>query len=366
MDVFGYILNNYTVFFELIGLLIVLFISAHIPVLMKKYTRIVTLLLFLATLVSFIETWLQTFETLNLWRFFLTATKYTLYPIIIIFAILVLSTIHDFVKLKWKLICLIPLVICIPLYYTSQWTHLVVYYSQENHYFGGPLNYLPYIIFALYFVLFILFNIAFLKRFTARNRMMYLYIALGAMLGVILHMIRRETDDFTPIFTSALSFYFLFLYIHLACVDPLTKVMNRQRFYQDIETYPQSIDAIVSIDMNELKYLNDTYGHAKGDEALSTVSDVFIKHSHSNRVYRVGGDEFIILYRNTKEEDIKKYIEEMIEGLSNTEYSCAFGYSMRLESIDETIKCADEMMYENKKRMKEEAIEKGTSLHIRD
>ena len=262
---------------------------------MKKYTRIVTLLLFLATLVSFVETWLQTFETLNLWRFFLTATKYTLYPIIIIFVILVLSTILDFVKLKWKLICLIPLVICIPLYYTSQWTHLVIYYSQENHYFGGPLSYLPYIIFALYFVLFFLFNIAFLKRFTARNRIMYLYIALGAMLGVILHMIRGETDDFTPIFTSALSFYFLFLYIHLACVDPLTKVMNRQSFYQEIETYPQSIDAIVSIDMNELKYLNDTYGHAKGDEALTTVSDVFIKHSHSNRIYRVGGDEFIIL-----------------------------------------------------------------------
>ena len=177
-------------------------------------------------------------------------------------------------------------------------------------------------------------------------------MSVGSSIGVVLFLIKDQTDDFTPIFTSALLFYFLFLYIHLACIDPLTKTLNRQSYYQEIENSVTQIEAVISVDMNDLKHLNDTYGHAKGDLALITVCDILNKYSNSNRVYRVGGDEFIILYRHTSEEEIKKYIYNMEEELAKTEYSCAFGFSMYKENVEDTIKKADEMMYDNKQKMK--------------
>ena len=91
--------------------------------------------------------------------------------------------------------------------------------------------------------------------------------------------------------------------------------------------------------MNELKYYNDTFGHAKGDEALRTISNVLKKYcGKGGHVYRVGGDEFMILYYGAIESDVIKNIEKMRLEMSKTEYVCAFGYAMRVEGdIEETI-----------------------------
>ena len=148
----------------------------------------------------------------------------------------------------------------------------------------------------------------------------------------------------------------------MAAIDPLTKLLNRQSYYQEIDLNENTIDAVLSIDMNELKYYNDTFGHNKGDEALVTIATILRDNCGSSLIYRVGGDEFIVLYHNIIEEDIIKYINIMREKLSETEYTCSFGYSMKKDSIDEMVTFADQKMYEDKKRIKEELINKGKNI----
>ena len=84
MPVVNFILNNHVMIFELIGLLIILFISVHISPEMKLYTRITILFLFIAVIVENVEAWTQRFEKYNVARSLLTATKYSIYPLILI------------------------------------------------------------------------------------------------------------------------------------------------------------------------------------------------------------------------------------------------------------------------------------------
>ena len=100
MPLHEYFLNNFPMLFELIGLLIILFISAHISRRVKTYTRLAVLLLLTSILVTAFEGWTQTFERLSLWRPILTAFKYSLYPLILIDLILLAT--HSCV-LAWRI-----------------------------------------------------------------------------------------------------------------------------------------------------------------------------------------------------------------------------------------------------------------------
>ena len=363
-----YILDNYVMIFELVGLLIILFISVHIPKKVKLYTRIAIILLALSAIAYNVEQYTQTFEYYTIWRSLLTATKYTLFPLILIMLILVISHYKITWPKKYLILLFVPELICIPLYYSSQWTHIVFYMSEENDYHGGPISRLPYVIFGLYLLVFLIINFYFLSKYSIRSRIIAIYIILGSITCIALYMIYGLNVDYTPIFTSALVFYYLFIYIHMASIDTLTGLMNRQTFYQDVEYEENKIKAIVSIDMNELKYVNDTYGHAEGDNAIKTISDVFFKYSGmKGKAYRIGGDEFVITYKNVKEQDVISCIDKMKEELAKTKYSCAFGYAMigDGDKFDDIMKMADERMYTNKELMKKETINNGGVVHNR-
>ena len=350
----NYIVNNYVLLFELVGLLIMLKISAHVSKNDKKFTLAVICLLFLESLASSLEIWTQSFETLSIARPLLTATKYSIYPVILFFLIQI--TIDKKASRKKALLFLIPEFICIPIFYTSQWTKIVTYYTESNHYQGGPLNLLPYMLFAFYALLFLIFNIIYFKEYSKTNERIIIYILVGATLGVVLYMTFLEDYDFTDLFTSSIVLYYLCFYIHLSKVDPLTTLGNRQSYYHDIISLKDDITGVVSIDMNNLKRTNDTYGHEAGDTALKTIALVMRDHcGKKGLTYRIGGDEFVILYLNATEEEIMESINKIKENMDKTIYSCAYGYEMRnnkKDNIEDIVRLSDQKMYDNKALLK--------------
>lgn len=355
MTVINAILSNFVMIFELIGLLIILRISVHIP--KKNKTDIFTtiILLFVSAIVYNIELWTQSFETLSVFRPILTYIKYSLYPLILIVLLHTYINKNKQVKMGYRILLWAPEIVAIPIYFTSQYTKLVCYYTEDNKYLGGPLSRLPYIIFIFYLVLFIAQNVLALKNYSKSTRWITFYISVGAFVGIVLYMIFGYEADYTPVFTSSLVLYFIFLYIHMASIDPLTSLMNRQGYYQAITHYSDSIYGVVSIDMNDLKFLNDNYGHDEGDKALVTVASIFLQYSgDKGTVYRVGGDEFMIFYTKIEESEIQEHIRIMIEKLQETKYVCAFGYAMKDENtnIEEVIRISDERMYKNKAMLK--------------
>lgn len=353
MTVREFFIENYVMIYEMIGLLALLGITVHVSKRMKRKTWIVVLLLAAENVAFYLERWTQTFEQLSILRPLLTATVYSLYPVILLF-VMQITTTHSLTRRAFALL-LIPEIVSVVLFFSSQWTRLVFYFHEDNHYSGGPLAWLPYFLFGFYIIVFLVHNMIFFKKDTLKVRLVTAYIALGAAGGVLLYIFLEAERDYSALFTSGILLYFIFLYIHLAKVDPLTGLMNRQCYYTDIASGNRSVTAVVSIDMNGLKILNDTNGHEAGDTALKIVANKMVEYcGNGASVYRVGGDEFMIFYRDVNEETVAEAVGRMKKGMEETDYRCAFGYAMRhpYESVESAIQRSDQMMYREKNRMK--------------
>ncbi len=367
MGVADYFLNNYVMVYELMGLLIMLEISVHISEKDRRLSFVIIALLALESVVFYLEKWTQTFEHLSIMRPMLTAFLYSIYPAIMLIEMMIFSSRK--ISGKKLLLLVLPELISIPLYFTSQWTHIVCYYSEDNHYGGGPLNNWPYIVFCFYLIVFLVNNVILSKVYSKVNRIIVLFLIIGPMLGVVYYIYFDFGRDYSELFTSAILLFFVYNYISIARIDPLTSLLNRQSYYKDADVKRHLITGVVSVDMNELKYINDNYGHEAGDKALQKVSDILAKYcGKKGAVYRVGGDEFIILFYGGGEAEAKSCIEKMRQKLAETSYSCAFGYAEKkmIDSVERTLVIADKRMFEDKAAIKKACKEKGITIHMRD
>lgn len=144
--------------------------------------------------------------------------------------------------------------------------------------------------------------------------------------------------------------------------DSRTKVFNKNKYEEMVLTYYPYIDNIRVIfwDMNNLKMINDTYGHEYGDKAIERLSSVLYSFSDDRRrVYRIGGDEFIMIIDNPGEDEGKEIsisAAEMIEKAnagSNLKIMSAVGMAKGYgRDVLEVVKRADESMYKNKVKTK--------------
>ena len=190
-----------------------------------------------------------------------------------------------------------------------------------------------------------------------RNELIHLvFMSVVAVACLIMPLVYTMRSDQWFIITIEveLFLYYVFLLQRFTKHDSLTSLLNRQCYYADIDKYGKSITALIAIDMNGLKTLNDTMGHAAGDEALLTLALCFHKSLRNRQFgYRIGGDEFVILCRKTSKEDVKELIKRIEDKVGETKYNCAIGYSYREDgkkSIEDMLKEADMIMYAAKER----------------
>ena len=81
-----------------------------------------------------------------------------------------------------------------------------------------------------------------------------------------------------------------------SCLDSYTQLLNKAQFHQDVQQLKRKNDTVVIIDIDKFKHINDTMGHAYGDEIIKLVSKTIKDNTRSSdRAYRIGGDEFAIL-----------------------------------------------------------------------
>ena len=128
-------------------------------------------------------------------------------------------------------------------------------------------------------------------------------------------------------------------------------------FWSGTKVYPQ---AIVVIDINKLKLLNDRKGHEAGDNQIKAVANVLIKTQRDNsEIMRTDGDEFMIYLVGYDEKKIGTYIHklnrELISSLPNKDYGVSIGYSMIMNeqtTIDDAINDALLMINKSKESIK--------------
>lgn len=110
---------------------------------------------------------------------------------------------------------------------------------------------------------------------------------------------------------------------------------------------------MIVVNMNGLKTQNDTKGHNEGDKALSKIGECISEIiDRSSMAYRIGGDEFVILFFNDRENEIIETEQQIKENVAKYGYSVSIGHSLREsdKELEETIKISDKIMYEDKAR----------------
>ena len=187
-----------------------------------------------------------------------------------------------------------------------------------------------------------------------------LVFALAIILFVTVRIVRSLANQKAQ--TRFLNEREQFLY-----TDVLTGFHNRNYFSHQAEAlqkgvYPQ---AILVADLNNLKRVNDAHGHAAGDALLRLFAAYIRELFPEGEVFRIGGDEFIILLNRTSKEAAVKAIEALQSSCQTFGHtvkngqviypSAAMGYAIRnhdQERLDDLIARADERMYQAKARMK--------------
>ena len=106
-------------------------------------------------------------------------------------------------------------------------------------------------------------------------------------------------------------------------------------------------------DCDGLKTINDAEGHKAGDEALAALGRCFLDTlNFRHPAYRVGGDEFLVVCRDTSREETEQLVEDLRRNIGETGYSCAVGYSVLEDgagSVEDLLREADSMMYMKKR-----------------
>lgn len=152
-------------------------------------------------------------------------------------------------------------------------------------------------------------------------------------------------------------------------LDALTGVHSRNAYENDIRTLDEEYHtnharrfSLVFCDINGLKAVNNNFGHPEGDHYISTIAQILMQElKHAWRIYRMGGDEFMAIYRDidpdTVEHEINRVHEVCREMTAERPYTveAAVGYASTGEqyrSLRDVLRVADFLMYKNKAEIK--------------
>ena len=159
----------------------------------------------------------------------------------------------------------------------------------------------------------------------------------------------------------------------LATRDSLTGIRNKTAYTEQARILDEGIAlgncefGLAMIDLNNLKLINDLYGHAKGDEAIIKLSRIICDVFSHSPVFRIGGDEFVVVLQDSSYNDAASLVarfESRIGAVSRNDQldpwkrvSAAIGYALFDKATDANAQSvldrADQEMYKHKRAMKD-------------
>jgi len=137
----------------------------------------------------------------------------------------------------------------------------------------------------------------------------------------------------------------------------MTSLKNRNYLNDNIDLWDESLvypQGIVIVDLNNVAYINDNYGHAEGDKLITEAANILIKTQIENtEIIRTNGNEFLIYMVGYDEKQVLSYIRKLnkeFKDLSHN-FGAAIGYSIitdEIKTVDDAINEATADMKNNK------------------
>lgn len=241
-------------------------------------------------------------------------------------------------------------------------------YNREKFYF------IYVIMYTMGILLFILQIASFCKEYQNKNDKTLIAMLIFLVFGLGIQIVNSNLR--TNWLTVSIVYMMFYIYYSdlMFQIDSLTKLLNRVCYESLLKNLNYST-AIIMLDANDFKFVNDNYGHHAGDVVLKKLANV-IKKSYSNVGYcfRIGGDEFCVILKKGQLEkmsneapnyDTSKMIDKLNQEFISTLAEerkleplltdIAIGYRIFQYNVDELTQVlheADKDMYEKKKEMK--------------
>ena len=143
----------------------------------------------------------------------------------------------------------------------------------------------------------------------------------------------------------------------LSKIDMLTGVMNRNAMNNRVAELSTAEEetpcgmGVVFVDMNGLKQVNDEQGHLAGDTLLKNAAMILQSTFAGDEIYRVGGDEFLVLMSETDQQEMEQKIEDIrkkSEMFENVSFAAGCSWLSSRQDIRRALSEADARMYEDK------------------
>ncbi|MBR3278609.1 MAG: GGDEF domain-containing protein [Lachnospiraceae bacterium] len=343
-----YITSNWALILVLLGFTISLISTVFLEkkVIMRMYALIVEVLLL--SIIVFAEFSILELPEYRMIRTILIAVRYSATPFLV--AQIIITIVR---KQRWFIF--IPAIVLTIIDFISIPTGIVFRIDDSNKMQRGPLSLLPYIMVGLYCA-FLIYLMIKQNRKQATEKVPIFFFGFAFFSGIIMPFLigSEYLQLFCETIAIAMFVYYVFSILQVTKKDPLTGLLNRQAYYSDTSSEPEEITALVSLDMNGLKTINDTEGHIAGDKAISTLANCFLRAvKRKQTVYRVGGDEFVIVCRKVPEEEVIELTKRIHKYVDETPYSCSVGYGYSKDgkkSIDELLSESDANMYAEKQQ----------------
>lgn len=266
---------------------------------------------------------------------------------------------------------LIPVFVLIMLSFSSIWGKFMFYIDEFNVYHRGPMFFIQPLVSYTYFILSAIhvFSYYFKPEYREKRQTLRLLTVLTVMpcIGGVINLIFYGLPTIWPMATFALFSMFINFQSYQISTDGLTGLNNRRQLDKHLKSVTDDVHrddyyALMMMDIDDFKHINDTFGHLAGDEALKTTAQILQKICKTRDTFlaRYGGDEFVIILHCVSEEtakNLKIKIKDAFEEnnrVSFEEYqlTLSVGYRMFLTSDGESptliISDADSALYVEK------------------
>lgn len=196
----------------------------------------------------------------------------------------------------------------------------------------------------------------------SRNQIIFTTVSVLALAIVLLFQYHRlSRDKLKAEKETSMAFH------NMANTDSLTGIRNKHAYAENEAIINQQIRsgtieklAVVIGDINGLKYVNDTMGHSAGDRLIKDASDMICGAFSHGAVFRIGGDEFVVLLRgegfDTMHEVIGALNRKVEANIKADKVVVSIGYAVLTpqdRQLSDVFARADNMMYERKKALKQ-------------
>jgi diguanylate cyclase (GGDEF)-like protein len=267
-------------------------------------------------------------------------------------------------KIKINYILLLPLLINGIGTLASYNANGLFYITSNNIYERGHLFFILPSVSYIYFGYTLYFIYKYRKKFTYSERVIFssFYIVPAIFLSIQL----KYSNFLTTWNSEAIIIVVTYIFILSEQLrrDSFTGLENRLSF----DYYAESIaDKMINklfmiyIDIDDFKIINDQYGHSEGDEAIKTFANLLVESFplRGKKLIRIGGDEFLILLEEGRQDRVTSFIENLkdnVKDYNDSEkkpyklkfsYGCVC-YTHDYESIYQLLEHADQLMYQQK------------------